>query len=60
MSMLVIFTIIISHLIARDRLNNLRNAGINETSSIPLAIQTWIANQYHLKMPVPMKPHRYH
>jgi hypothetical protein len=49
MPMLVIFTIIISHLIARDRLINLRNAGTDETSSIPIAIQTWIANQYHLK-----------
>jgi hypothetical protein len=37
MSMLVIFTNIISHPIARDRV---RNAGIDKTSSIPLAIQT--------------------
>jgi hypothetical protein len=47
--MLVIFTNIISHPIARDRLINLRNADIDETSSIPLAIQTRIANQCHLK-----------
>jgi hypothetical protein len=47
--MLVIFTNIISHPIARDRLINLRNFGTDETSSIPLAIQTQIANQYRLK-----------
>jgi hypothetical protein len=49
MPMLVIFTNIISHPIARDRLINLRNVGTDETSSIPLAIQTRIANQYRLK-----------
>jgi hypothetical protein len=47
--MLVIFTNIISHPIARDRLINLRNAGTNETSLIPLAIQTRIPNQCRLK-----------
>jgi hypothetical protein len=57
MSMLVIFTNIISHPIARDRLINLTNVGTDETSSIPLAIQTRIVNQCHLKIPVPMKPH---
>jgi hypothetical protein len=46
---LVIFTNIISHSIAQDRLINLRNADTNETSSIPLAIQIRIANQYRLK-----------
>ena len=40
MSMLVIFTNIISHPIAQDRLINLRNVGTDETSSILLAIQT--------------------
>jgi hypothetical protein len=35
--------------LARDRLINLRNVGTDETSSIPLAIQTRIANQYRLK-----------
>jgi hypothetical protein len=49
MPRLVIFINIISHPIAWDRLINLRNAGTNETSSIPLVIQTWIANQYRLK-----------
>jgi hypothetical protein len=49
MPMLVIFTNIISHSIDRDRLINLRNAGINETFSISLAIQTRIVNQCHLK-----------
>jgi len=49
MPMLVIFTNIISHPIARDRLINLRNVGTNETSLIPLAIQTRIANQCRLK-----------
>jgi len=47
--MLVIFTNIISHTIARDQLINLRNVGTDETPSIPLAIQTRIANQCHLK-----------
>ena len=47
--MLVIFTNIISHPIARDRLINLRNVGTNETSLIPLAIQTQIPNQCRLK-----------
>jgi len=36
--MLVIFTNIISHPIARDRLINLRNVGTNETPSILLTI----------------------
>jgi hypothetical protein len=49
MSMLVNFTNIISHSIARDRLINLKNISTDETSSIPLAIQTRIANQCHLK-----------
>jgi chloramphenicol 3-O-phosphotransferase len=49
MSMLEIFTNIISHLITRDRIINLRNADTNGTSSILLAIQTQIANQCHLK-----------
>jgi hypothetical protein len=49
MSMLVIFTNIISHPIARDRLINLRNVGTDETPSIPLVIQTRIANRCHLK-----------
>jgi hypothetical protein len=49
MPMLEIFTNIIRHPIIRDRLINLRNVSTNETSSIPLAIQTWIANQCHLK-----------
>jgi hypothetical protein len=49
LSMLVIFTNIISHPIAQDRLINLRNVGTDETSSIPLAIQTQIANQCRLK-----------
>jgi hypothetical protein len=40
MPMLIIFTNIISHPIAQDRLINLRNVGTDETSSIPLAIQT--------------------
>jgi hypothetical protein len=44
MPMLEIFTNIISHPITRDRLINLRNASTNGTPSIPLAIQTWIAN----------------
>jgi len=47
--MLVIFTNIISHPIARDRLINLRNAGTNETSLIPLVIPIRIANQCHPK-----------
>jgi hypothetical protein len=49
MPMIVIFTNIISHPIARDRLFNLKNIGTDETSSIPLAIQTRIANQCRLK-----------
>jgi hypothetical protein len=49
MPMLVIFTNIISHLVVWDRLINLINVGINETPSIPLAIQTRIANQCRLK-----------
>jgi hypothetical protein len=49
MLMLIIFTNIISHPIARDRLINLRNVGTDETPSIPLAIKTRIANQCHLK-----------
>jgi hypothetical protein len=49
MPMLVIFTNIISHPIARDRLINLKNTCIDETSLIPLAIQTRIANQCHPK-----------
>jgi len=49
MPMLVIFTNIISHPIARDRLINSRNAGTDKTSFIPLAIQTRIANQCRLK-----------
>jgi hypothetical protein len=49
MLMLVIFTNIISDSISQDRLINLRNTGTDEPSSIPLAIQTRIANQYHLK-----------
>jgi hypothetical protein len=49
MSMLVIFTNIISHPIARDRLINLRNVSTDETPSIPLVIQTRIVNQCHLK-----------
>jgi hypothetical protein len=49
MLMLVIFTNIISHSISQDRLINLKNTGTDEPSSIPLAIQTRIANQYHLK-----------
>jgi hypothetical protein len=49
MPMLVIFTNIISHPIARDRLINLKNASTNENSLIPLAIQTRIANQCRLK-----------
>jgi hypothetical protein len=42
MSMLEIFTNIISHPITRERLINLRNVGTYETLSIPLAIQTQI------------------
>jgi hypothetical protein len=49
MLMLVIFTNIISHPITWDRLINLRNISTNGTSLIPLAIQTQIANQCHLK-----------
>ena len=49
MPMLEIFTNIISHPITRDRLINLRNASTNGTPSIPLAIQTRIANQCYLK-----------
>jgi len=49
MPMLEIFTNIISHPITRDRLINLRNASTNGIPSIPLAIQTRIANQCHLK-----------
>jgi hypothetical protein len=49
MPMLEIFTNIISHPITRDRLINLRNVGTNGTPSIPLVIQTRIANQCHLK-----------
>ena len=49
MSMLVIFTNIISHPITWDRLVNLRNVDTNGISLIPLAIQTRIANQCHLK-----------
>jgi hypothetical protein len=47
--MSVIFTNIVSYLITRDRLINLRNVSTNGTPSIPLAIQTRIANQCHLK-----------
>ena len=47
MPMLVIFTNIISHPITWDRPINLRNVDINKNSLIPLAIQTWIANQCH-------------
>jgi hypothetical protein len=49
MSMLEIFTNIISHSITRDRLINLRNVDTNGTPSIQLAIQTRIVNQCHLK-----------
>jgi len=49
MLMLVIFTNIISHSITRGRLINLRNVNTNGTPLIPLAIQTRIANQCHLK-----------
>jgi hypothetical protein len=49
MPMLVISTNIVSHLIALDRPINLINAGTDETPSIPLTIQTRIANQCHLK-----------
>jgi hypothetical protein len=49
MPMLEIFTKIISHPITRDQLINLRNAGTNKTVLIPLAIQTRIVNQCHLK-----------
>jgi hypothetical protein len=51
MPMLIIFTDIISHPIARNRLINLKNVGTDEISLIPLAIQTRIANQYRLKCP---------
>ena len=56
MPMLVIFTNIISHPIARDRLINLRNVGTNETPSILLTIQTRIANQCHMKLPFVSNP----
>jgi hypothetical protein len=56
MPMLVIFTNIISHPIARDRLINLRNVGTNETPSILLTIQTRIANQCHMKLPFVLNP----
>ena len=49
MLILVIFTNIISHLITQDQLINLWNADTNGTLLIPLAIQTRIANQCHLK-----------
>jgi hypothetical protein len=49
MPILVIFTNIISHLITQDQLINLRNVSTNGTSLIPLAIQTRIVNQCHLK-----------
>jgi hypothetical protein len=49
MPMLEIFTNIISHPFALDRLINLKNADTNDTSLIPLTIQTQIANQYHLE-----------
>jgi len=49
MSMLVIFTNIISHPITWVRIVNLRNVRTNGISLIPLAIQTRIANQCHLK-----------
>jgi hypothetical protein len=47
--MLVIFTNIISNEITRDRLINLRNVSTNGTPLIPVAIQTRIVNQCHLK-----------
>jgi hypothetical protein len=56
MLMLVIFTNIISHPITQDRLINLRNAGTNGTPLIPLAIQTWINDQCHLKCRYQMSP----
>jgi len=59
MAMLVIFTNIISHPIVRDCLINLRNTGTDETSLIPLAIQTRIANQCHLILPFVPKPFRF-
>jgi hypothetical protein len=49
MSMLEIFTNIISHPITQDRLINLRNVSSNGTLLIPLAIQTRITNQCHMK-----------
>jgi hypothetical protein len=55
--MLIIFTNIISHPITRDRLINSRNVGTNGTSLIPLAIQTRIANQCHLKISIPKGTH---
>jgi hypothetical protein len=56
MPMLEIFTNIISHLITRDRLINLRNVGTNGTQTIPLAIQIWIANQCLLNLPFILIP----
>jgi hypothetical protein len=49
MPILEIFTNIIIHPITRDRLINSKNNDTNGTSSIPLAIQTRIVNQCHLK-----------
>jgi len=49
MSMLEIFTNIISHSITQDRLINLRYVGTNGTPSIPSAIQIQILNQCYLK-----------
>jgi hypothetical protein len=46
MPMLVIFTNIISHPLAWDRLINLRNADTDETSSIPLANQCRLKCRY--------------
>jgi hypothetical protein len=53
MSKLVIFTNIISPQITWDQLFNLRNADTNRTLSIPLAIQTRVTIQCHLKCRYP-------
>jgi hypothetical protein len=50
--MLVILTNIISHPIIQDQLINLRNVSTNETSLIPLAIQSRITNQCHLNLSI--------
>jgi hypothetical protein len=56
MPMLLIFTNIISHPIAWDRLINVRNVGTDKTSLILLTIQTRITNQCHLNLPFVPNP----